>query len=107
MAREALFNRECRRSHAPDAPHDSYRPPLVNVVGRGAGAYRDCNYSTALEASGVVWTPAALRAWMEDSSGFIPGAKMRHVGIEDRTAQDLILAYLKSLTTEDTNAISE
>jgi len=107
MAGEALFNKECRRCHAPDAAHDSYGPPLINVVGRGAGTYPDYDYSIALEASGIVWTPAALRAWMEDNSGFMPGTKMRHVGIEDRTAQDFILAYLKSITTKDNKAISQ
>lgn len=107
MAGEALFNRECRRCHAPDADHDSYGPPLVDVVGRGAGTYPDYDYSIALEASGIVWTPAALRAWMEDNAGFMPGTKMRHVGIEDRTAQDFILAYLTSITTKDNKAISE
>lgn len=107
MAGEVLFNRECRRCHSPDATHDSYGPPLVDVVGRGAGMYPDYDYSTALEASGIVWTPAALRAWMEDNAGFMPGTKMRHVGIADRTAQDFILAYLTSITTKDNKAISE
>ncbi|MGG7564951.1 c-type cytochrome [Rhodovulum sp. DZ06] len=107
LAGEALFVRECRRCHAPDADHDSYGPPLVNVVGRGAGTYPDYDYSVALEASGIVWTPAALRAWMEDNDGFMPGTKMRHVGIEDRTAQDFILSYLKSITTRDNSAIDK
>lgn len=106
-AGETLFNRECRRCHAPDADHDSYGPSLENVVGRGAGTYPGYDYSTALEASGIVWTPAALRAWMEDNTGFMPGTKMRHVGIEDRTVQDFILAYLESITTKDNAAIDK
>ena len=106
-AGETLFQAECRRCHSPDADHDSYGPPLENVVGRAAGSYVDYDYSTALEASGIVWTPAALRAWMEDNDGFMPGTKMRHVGIEDRTVQDFILAYLTSITTQDNSAISE
>lgn len=106
-AGEKLFAAECRRCHSPDADHDSYGPPLENVVGRGAGTYPDYDYSTALAASGIVWTPAALRAWMEDNDGFMPGTKMRHVGIEDRTAQDFILAYLEALTTQDNSAVTE
>ncbi|MEE3316337.1 MAG: hypothetical protein VX202_01125 [Pseudomonadota bacterium] len=82
-------------------------PPLENVIGRAAGSIEDYDYSVALEASGIVWTPAALRAWMEDNDGFMPGTKMRHVGIEDRTVQDFILAYLASITTRDGAAISE
>lgn len=106
-AGEALFDAECRRCHAVDADHDSYGPPLENVVGRAAGSYPDYDYSIALEASGIVWTPAALRAWMEDNDGFMPGTKMRHVGIQDRTVQDFIMAYLVSITTRDGAEITE
>lgn len=102
-----LFAAECRRCHATDADHDSYGPPLENIVGRAAGSYPDYEYSIALEASGIVWTPAALRAWMEDNDGFMPGTKMRHVGIEDRTVQDFILAYLGSITTRDGSKIAD
>ena len=107
MAGEMLFREECRRCHAPDADHESYGPPLVNIIGRGAGTYPDYDYSIALEASGIVWTPAALRAWMEDNTGFMPGTKMRHVGIADRTVQDFILAYLASISTQDNSKISD
>lgn len=106
-AGKTLFDAECRRCHAVDATHDSYGPPLENIVGRGAGTYEDYDYSIALEASGIVWTEAALRAWMEDNAGFMPGTKMRHVGIKDRTVQDFILAYLVSITTQDNKAIAD
>ncbi|MDA5094676.1 c-type cytochrome [Aliiroseovarius sp. KMU-50] len=106
-AGEKLYNSECRKCHAPDSSDPSYGPPLENVVGRGAGTIQDYDYSTSLEASGIVWTPAALRAWMEDNAGFMPGTKMRHVGIEDRTVQDFILAYLGSITTQDNTKVSE
>lgn len=106
-AGQTLFDSKCRRCHAPDATDPSYGPPLENVVGRAAGSYPDYDFSIALEASGIVWTPAALRAWMEDNDGFMPGTKMRHVGITDRTVQDFILAYLDSITTRDGKAISD
>ncbi|MEZ5674475.1 cytochrome c [Thalassovita litoralis] len=104
-AGEQLFAAECRRCHATDAQHDSYGPPLENVIGRAAGSYPDYDYSVALEASGIVWTEPALRAWMADNQGFMPGTKMRHVGITDPTVQDFILAYLRSITTRDGKAI--
>ena len=102
-----LFNAECRRCHATDADHESYGPPLENIIGRAAGSIADYDYSIALEASGIVWTQAALRAWMEDNVGFMPGTKMRHVGITDKTVQDFILAYLESITTRDGSATSD
>lgn len=107
QAGETLFDKECHRCHADNAQDPSYGPPLTNIVGRGAGTYPDYDYSIALEASGIVWTPAALRAWMEDNQGFMPGTKMRHVGITDRTVQDFILSYLESITTRDGAEISK
>lgn len=106
-AGERLFDAECRRCHAADSTHESYGPPLENIVGRAAGSYPDYDYSIALEASGIVWTPAALRAWMEDNSGFMPGTKMRHVGISDVTVQNFILSYLDSVTTRDGSLIAQ
>lgn len=71
---------------------------MENVIGRVAGTSPGYAYSEALAKSGVVWTEAALRAWMDDNTGFTPGTKMRHVGIKDRTVQDFILAYLTSIS---------
>lgn len=97
-AGQKLFDAECHRCHAPNSTDPSYGPSLENVVGRGAGTVADYDYSTALGASGIVWTPAALRAWMEDNTGFMPGTKMRHVGITDPVVQDFILSYLESIS---------
>ncbi|WP_108263402.1 c-type cytochrome [Mangrovicoccus ximenensis] len=93
----ALFETACKRCHSVEADRASYGPLLTGIVGRPAGSFEGYGYSDALAGSGIVWTPAALRAWMEDNDGFMPGTKMRHVGIEDRTVQDFILAYLATL----------
>ena len=103
LAGEAFFDKECRRCHATGATDPSYGPPLENVVGRAAGSVEDYDYSIALEASGIVWTEAALRAWLEDNDGFMPGTKMRHVGITDRTVQDFIVYYLASISDVERN----
>ena len=101
VAGEMLYKAECRSCHAPDADHASYGPRLENVIGRVAGSVPDYDYSETLKRSGLVWTEAALRAWMEDNTGFLPGTKMRHVGIADPTVQDFILAYLHSISASD------
>ena len=93
----ALFDAECHRCHADNADDPSYGPSLVGIIGRAAGTVDGYEYSDALAGAPIVWTPAALRAWMEDNAGFIPGTKMRHVGIADRTVQDFILSYLATL----------
>jgi cytochrome c len=97
-AGKSLFEAECRRCHATDANDPSYGPLLEGVVGRKAGTFEGYPYSEALQAAGFVWTTGALKAWMEDNDGLVPGTKMRHVGIEDPTVQDFILAYLQSVS---------
>ncbi len=93
----AFFAQECRRCHATDADKASYGPLLDGVVGREAGTFDGYPYSPALAAAGFVWTPGALRAWIEDNDAFVPGTKMRHVGVTDSTVQDFIVTYLQSL----------
>lgn len=92
-----LFDAECRRCHATDATHESYGPKLEGVIGRRAGSVEDYPYTPALQTAGFVWTEPALKAWMADNQGFVPGTKMRHVGITDPVVEEFILAYLRSV----------
>ena len=79
---QALFGASCRLCHATDATDPSYGPLLDGVVGRKAGSFDGHACSAALKAAGFVRTTGALKAWMEDYDGFVPGIKMRHVGIK-------------------------
>jgi cytochrome c len=97
-AGEILFVDRCRICHSPDPATPSYGPMLTGIVGRKAGAVEGYEYSDALAAAGFVWTPEALRAWMANNDGFMPGTKMRHVGVTDPAEQDFILAYLQSIS---------
>jgi len=96
-AGKAYFDSTCHRCHSVDADKKSYGPLLDGVVGRRAGTFPGYPYSEALQKAGFVWTPGALRAWMEANDKFVPGTKMRHVGIEDPTVQDFIVTYLATL----------
>lgn len=96
-AGKMLFDTSCHRCHSVDADKTSYGPLLDGVVGRKAGTFPGYPYSEALKTANFVWTPGALRAWMEANDKLVPGTKMRHVGIEDPTVQDFIVSYLQSL----------
>lgn len=96
-AGKAMFESGCHRCHAPNAKDPSYGPALTGIVGRQAGSFEGYEYSEALGGAPFVWTPAALKAWMEDNQHFLPGTKMRHVGITDTAVQDFIIAYLRTL----------
>ena len=91
----AFFASECQRCHAVNADRQTYGPPLENVIGRPAGSVEGYAYSPALAKAGFIWTEGALRAWMEDNQAFVPGTKMRHVGVTDPVVQAFILAWLR------------
>lgn len=93
-AGETLFDAQCRRCHTVNPSDPSYGPLLDGIVGRKAGSVEGYEYSEAMSKAGFVWTPGALRAWMEANDELIPGTKMRHVGITDPTVQDFIVSYL-------------
>ncbi|HRK42196.1 MAG TPA: c-type cytochrome [Gemmobacter sp.] len=91
----AFFASECQRCHSVTADRQTYGPPLENIIGRPAGSVEGYAYSPALAQAGFTWTEGALRAWMEDNQAFVPGTKMRHVGVADPVVQAFILAWLK------------
>jgi cytochrome c len=93
-----MFEHRCRSCHADDPASPSYGPSLVGVFGRKAGSVAGFAYSDALKSAGFVWTAEALRAWMADNTHFMPGTKMRHVGVTDAAEQDFIIAYLTSIS---------
>ncbi len=97
-AGKVLFEVHCRICHADRLDKKSYGPPLVGVVGRKVGSYPGFTYSDAVKSAGFVWTEAAIKAWMADNTAMLPGTKMRHVGITDPGEQELIIAYLKSIS---------
>ncbi len=97
-AGQQFFDAECHRCHAIDATDKSYGPPLEGVIGRAAGSVDGYPYSKALKSAGFVWTEPALKAWMEDNQGLVPGTKMRHVGITDPVEQEFILTWLRHAT---------
>ena len=100
-AGQQFFDAECRRCHAIDATDKSYGPPLEGVIGRRAGSVEGYPYSEALKSAGFFWTEPALKAWMEDNKGLIPGTKMRHVGITDPVEQEFILTWLRQAAKAD------
>jgi cytochrome c len=97
LAGRLVFAQHCARCHDDDATRKTYGPSLIGVVGRKAGTQEGFPYSEALKNSGLVWTEEALRAWMANNDGLLPGTRMRHVGVTDGSEQDVLIGYLKAL----------
>jgi cytochrome c len=71
-------------------------PSLVGVVGRKAASLQGFNYSDAMKASGLTWTPANLDRFLSGPTKLVPGTAMRAIVADPNDRHDLI-AYLASL----------
>lgn len=69
-------------------------PSLVGLAGRQAGSLAGFQYSAALGASGITWTPELLDRWLAEPVALVPGTTMVIAPVaraEDRAA---IVRYL-------------
>jgi cytochrome c oxidase assembly protein Cox11 len=88
------FTANCSACHALD--HAKIGPALAGVVGRKAGSAPGYPYSDALKASGLIWTPAELDAWLSGPQILVPGAAMPMRLRDEQTRRDIV-AYLKTV----------
>lgn len=73
-------------------------PNLHGMFGRRAAALEGFDYSPGLRASGLVWTPRALEAWLQDPAGFVAGTKMTFTGYRSAEDRRDLIAYLLRAT---------
>jgi cytochrome c len=68
-------------------------PALDGVIGRKAATLPGFAYSEALKASGKIWNPAALDAFLANPPGFVPGTKMP-INVADAQDRADLIAFL-------------
>lgn len=73
-------------------------PHLQGVFGRPAASVAGFDYSPALRASGLVWTPRSLEAWLADPAGFVEGTTMAFTGYRSAEDRRDLIAYLLRAT---------
>ena len=73
-------------------------PHLQGVFGRTAASIEGFDYSAALRASGLVWTPRSLEAWLADPAGFVKGTTMAFTGYRSADDRRDLIAYLLQAT---------
>lgn len=94
---EMLVMQRCARCHtAGPYSGDTSAPDLDGVVGRAAGARTDFDYSPAMKAYGMAWTPALLDSYLADPNALVSGTLMRTRVAQAQDRADII-AYLATL----------
>ena len=93
-----VFAARCGLCHSagPGQGEAGQGPPLAGVVGRRAASAPGFDYSSALKASKLVWTPADLDRFLAGPSKLVPGTAMPVAVSDARTRADLI-AYLATV----------
>ena len=87
---------QCRACHTLVAGGNQLLGPnLLDFIGRPAGAVPDYEYSEALMAAEITWTPEVLDDWIRSPSEVIPGNKMIFAGIRKARDRADLIAYLQ------------
>ena len=98
LKRGQLLSLACAACHTLGAGEKALvGPNLHGIFGRGA-ASGDFDYSPALRASGLTWTPRALEAWLADPASFVSGTKMTFTGYRSAEDRRDLIAYLLHAT---------
>jgi cytochrome c len=98
-ARGELLGLACAACHRFKAEEGTLiGPPLQGVFGRPAASIAGFDYSPALRASGLVWTPRSLEAWLANPSGFVEGTTMAFTGYRSAEDRRDLIAYLLQAT---------
>ena len=99
LKRGQLLSLACAACHSFGAGEKAIvGPNLHGVFGRPAAAVDGFDYSPALRASGLVWTPRALDAWLADPASFVVGTKMTFTGYRSAEDRRDLIAYLLQAT---------
>ena len=93
---------QCRACHTLVAEGNQLLGPnLLGFLDRPAGTAPGYEYSEALLASEITWTPETLDHWMRSPSEVIPGNKMIFAGIRRARDRADLIAYLQQATAAE------
>ena len=93
---ERLYRERCGACHSLE--EHGAGPKHRGLIGRQAGTQPGFDYSAALAASKIVWSPQTLERWIADPNALVPGNKMIVRLANDPAERAAIVAYLVGTT---------
>jgi nitrite reductase (NO-forming) len=91
-----LVFRKCQACHSMELGKNVLGPSLSGIVGRKAGSEPSYNYSPAMKQANIVWSVAALDAYLADPEKGVPGNKMPFPGLKTNQDRTDVIAFLAS-----------
>lgn len=85
-----LFQRQCQACHQALQPRHGVGPSLQGVVGRAAASAAGYNYSPALKAAGLTWTPELLQDFLSAPTTKVPGTRMIQRVAAEQDRRDIV-----------------
>jgi cytochrome c len=92
-----VFEEECSDCHSVVSGKNKKGPSLFNIVGRQSASIADFNYSSAMKAKNVVWSPEAIAEYIQAPKKSVPGGKMKYDGLDDAKAREDVVSFLATL----------
>jgi cytochrome c len=75
-------------------------PELNGLDGRHSGSVAGYSYSDANKNSGIVWSEATFKEYIQDPRAKIPGTKMIFAGIKNEQEINDLWAYVKQFDAQ-------
>lgn len=91
-----VYDEECAECHSLKPGKNKKGPGLFAVSGRKAGEVADYHYSDAMKASGIIWSPDQLDAYIAAPKMAVPGGKMKYKGLKDAGARADVIEFLST-----------
>lgn len=87
---------QCRTCHSVKPGRNGIGPSLAGIAGKPAASVAGFRYSSALRASGIVWSRDALDEWLSAPPRMVPGTRMiRAVRSEEQ--RKAVIDYMEKL----------
>lgn len=92
-----VFKDQCSDCHTTQAGKNKRGPSLAGVIGRASASVQYYNYSDALRAAKLQWTPERLARYLASPKTDLPGTKMRLLSPPSAAEVADVIAYLQSV----------